>query len=93
MFREEEIERLDAIFVYELSSETRRLFANITRVLKHSDSTDDVLNIPVLRCTSERVMVGLPAVAAKKLYIVSVERRAHDNELRLGGNDMLLYCN
>ena len=96
MFRQAEIGRLDAIFVHELSVGCRRLFAYVTRVLVQSDavgSMDAVLGIPVLQCTKERVMIGLPAIAAKKLYIVPVERRKNSNELCLGGSDMLLYCN
>lgn len=64
--------------------------------MKHSDSKDAVLRILVLRYTKERIMIGLPAIAARKLYIVLVEHCGHDNELRLEGprgNDMLLYCN
>ena len=92
LFRQGEIGRLDAIFIHELSLDSRRLFAYVTRVSKHSAPEDIVLGIPMLRRTKERIMIGLPAIAARKLYIVSVEH-SKDGELRLGGSDMLLYCN
>lgn len=93
IFREEEIKRLDVIFVYKLLSKTRRLFINITRVLKYSNSTDNIFNILILRYISKRVIIRLLIVATRKLYIISIKRRAYNNKLRLRENDILLYYN
>ena len=93
LFRGGEIGKLDAIFIHELSVGVRRLFVRATRASRHSSSIDAVLDIPVLCCTEEQIMIGLPAIDAKKLYIVPVEQRRHGDELCLGGSNMLLYCN
>ena len=56
-----------------------------------------MLDAPVLQSTTERIMIGLLEIAARKLYIVSMKRRKHDDELRsvdsLGDSNRLLYCN
>ena len=79
--------------MHKLSLGSRRLFARVTRVAKHSISVDDVLNIPLLQYTKEQIMVGLPAISLRKLYIVSVECSKYSNKLCLGGSKLLLYCN
>lgn len=47
----------------------------------------------MLRCAEERITIGLPAIAAKKLYIVPVQHRKNSDDLCLGDSGWLLYCN
>ena len=71
-FREQQIGRIDAVFVHELNG-IRRLFVKLTE-LHYTGARDQVLDLPLVT-VGEELIVGLPSVAAKKLYIVDLEKK------------------
>ncbi len=92
-FRGTEIGKIDNIFVHELSLGSRRLFCRVTKTSSRLLSVDPVLRLPSLETTSEQIIIGLPSISTKRLYIIPVEHRENRGELRMGGDHMLLYCN
>jgi hypothetical protein len=68
------IARVDIIFIHELLSGYRRVFAMITRVSDYGQR-DLVTGAPILNLQHRQEIVGLPAVEGRKLYVVSLSRK------------------
>ena len=89
--------KIEGIFIHELSPGEFRLFVRLI-VVEESDPPrmDYVLQTPLLQFTDELEVVGLPAIDAKKLYILQVTPKIIDDArygLERGGKQLLLHCN
>jgi hypothetical protein len=66
--------QIKEICVYEytdLEPSGRRLFA-LVRPIRFTDERDEVLNLPVVESFGSDMLLGLPAISPKKLYIVDI---------------------
>lgn len=79
------IARLGFLFVHQLRSGARRVFAKVEKVERAVEEAerDEILDLPLLRFNSQEVIVGLPAIKPEKLYIVQVRPSNSGGELRL----------
>lgn len=67
------IGRIEYIFTHQLR-QINRLFVYV-EVLEETGQNDYIIpSIPVLRATGRRVIYGLPAIGAQRLYILSISR-------------------
>ena len=64
------IGRIDHVFVHALFNR-QRLFLIITKVTQTA-AMDQILGLPMLDTQNKQELIGLPAVAGRKLYIVPV---------------------
>ena len=71
-FELDRIGHIDAIFVHELTHECR-LFVKITEA-QRTGRCNPVLNLPLLRLGGQELIIGLPLINAKKLYIVPLDK-------------------
>lgn len=90
--------RLNATFIHEIIPGERRLFAKMTLISQQNDMRDWVLDIPLLRNTTEELIVGLPAILGKRHYIIQLSKEmdpatTKKGKLTLGSDGPLLYCN
>jgi hypothetical protein len=72
--RTAEIVRLDKLFVHTFKQE-RRLFAWVS-ALERKEEKDMVLDLPLMRFTGARFVVGLPSIDLPKLYVVPLAGNA-----------------
>jgi len=49
----------------------RRLFA-LVRPIRFTDERDELLDLPIVESYGSDMLIGLPAISAKKLYIVDI---------------------
>jgi hypothetical protein len=49
----------------------RRLFA-LVRQIRSTKERDEVLDLPIVEAFGSDILVGLPSIKAKKLYIINV---------------------
>lgn len=87
-YHNQDIGRLNQVLVHELLN-VRRVFCLITKVPVTQDQTDDVLDVPLLQLSSDRLLIGLPAISGRKLYMLPVSRGS-DRDL-VKGDDMFLW--
>ena len=76
--RGSKVARMDEIFIHEQHNE-KRLFASLTDVDDYDDgvqSRDVLLDLPLLKLSTNRRIIGLPAINAAKLYIVDLNHDA-----------------
>lgn len=89
-FHDDKIGRLDHIFTHENLYE-RRLFCIVTKATLVEDKKDDVLDMPLLKISNNQLMISLPAILGRKLYMLPVSQDGSDS-LRSGdADDMLLW--
>ena len=72
------INRLDYIFVHEILTDffKQRLFAIIIKCIKHSKRDRDfILNVSLLRLSSETIIINLLAISEQKLYVLSLKNQ------------------
>lgn len=89
-YHDNKIGRLDRVVSHELMN-VRRVFCLVTEVSLTQHQRDDVLGVPLLQLSKDQVLIGLPAISGRKLYMLPVSRDS-DNEL-IKGDDMLLWVN
>lgn len=63
------IGRLDGIFVHEVLG-IDRLFVKLTE-LAYTGNRDEILDLPLVEL-GEEVIIGLPAITAKRLYVIDL---------------------
>ena len=64
--------RIENVFLHEIGPGQQQLFACVTKTvqLMHNDT---VLDCPTLQLTEIDIIVGLPAIHLKKIYIVPMQ--------------------
>jgi len=74
--RANRIGKVDGIFVHQLL-ETRRLFCYISEAEFASNervsARDPVLDLPILRLTGSKSLIGLPRIGSRNLYVIDVD--------------------
>ena len=88
---------IEFAFVHELVRGIRRLFVQVKKVEQLEDRRDGVLDVPLLYQTERTLVVGLPGVRGKKLYILPIEDRnsfgaGTGKVVRTKSSSTLLYC-
>ncbi|KAI9875527.1 MAG: hypothetical protein M1830_008388 [Pleopsidium flavum] len=83
--------QIENIFLHEIGPGQRRLFIRVKPTILLS-TPDAVLHCPVLELLDTVLIVGLPAISPKKLYIVPVDVSRVTNEIegleRVGGEEL-----
>ena len=75
------IARFDLAFIHELFPGDRRLFAVVTDVREDAGPVEDtVLGVPLLYLQSSQRIIGLPAISAANLYVISQTRKTYKLE-------------
>ena len=85
------IARLGVLFIHQLASGSRRLFAKVVEVdgveSQGLGLRDSILDLPLLRLEGVESVIGMPAIKAEKLYIVPLAPLNSEAETQL------IYCN
>ncbi|KAI9749068.1 MAG: hypothetical protein M4579_007019 [Chaenotheca gracillima] len=87
-YRGDQIGRIDFSFIHEIVRGDRRILLWISEVEAETLEKDRVLELPLLRMKGSQIIVGLPAVVGKKIYIVPWEEQVGARDY---GNS-LLHC-
>jgi len=73
--RANRIGKVDGIFVHQLL-ETRRLFCRVSEAEFIGNdqvaTRDPVLDLPILRLTGSKSLIGLPCIGSRNLYVIDV---------------------
>lgn len=70
-YHEKAVGKLDQIFVHEMGTHHRRVFAVITKITNHGKK-NNVLDFSMLQLSQEQETVGLPSIISKKMYMLLV---------------------
>ena len=95
---DDQLARLDGVFLHELSPGRIRIFATIKLVIDlQRPRKDPVLETPLLIISDTDLIVGLPAIRAAHNYLLYVKTNSKVNPKRLsleqGGTRLLLHWN